>query len=237
MSDAPGPSRFYKEASVVAIDGAFAVQLDGRTAKTPRRAQLLAPTRALADAVAAEWSAQGEHILKDTMPLHGLLARAIDLEEAGATALRKTLVGYGQSDLLCYRAPHPEALIARQADAWDPIIAWAEEELGLSFAIATGIMPQPQPLETADGLAKLLQSFASARLVALAELTECAGSLLLALAVAHGRLFADDAFKAARIDETFQADQWGEDAEAVDRERRLAAAFAAAAQFLRLASE
>ncbi len=232
----PLPKRFYKEAAVDERDGAFAVILDGKSAKTPDRNALALPNAALAQAVAAEWNAIEDEIDPVRLPLTRLANVAIDAIANAPKALIDEIMRYAATDLVFYRAGGPEELVALQKERWDPVLYWAEEKLGARFWLAPpGVVPVSQPqgslyavLEAAE---KLSRPFA---LAATASATNIGGSALIALALADGALSGDEAWNAAHVDEQWNISQWGEDAE---MQRRLAARhaeFSAAAQMLSL---
>ncbi|MFN3945715.1 MAG: ATP12 family chaperone protein [Allosphingosinicella sp.] len=226
--------RFYKEAAVRAVDGGWEVLLDGRPVRTPARHPLLLPTERLARAVATEWNAQGEKIDPRAMPFTGLANAAIDRVAPDKEAFAATLARYGESDLLCYRADHPAALADRQARVWDPLIAWARRRFDVDFEIVCGVMHRSQPEDTARRLAHAVAARPPFELAALSPLVTIAGSLLIALAVAEEAIDLDTAWSAAALDEQWQAEQWGEDAEAAAVLANRRAEFESAERFLRL---
>lgn len=230
------PRRFYKEAGHAEAEGGFRLTLDGRPANTPAKHPLILPTRALAEAVAAEWAAQVEVVDPARMPLTRLANTAIDGVAPRHAAVVGDLCTYARTDLVAYRAGDPERLVAAQAAAWDPVIDWAHEALGARFVLSEGIRHVEQPDGTVRALERAVAGIGDPfRLAAFHTLTTLTGSLLIALAVLHGRLNADQAWEAAHVDETYQASVWGADAEALARlvARRLE--FDAAAAMLRLA--
>lgn len=208
--------RFWTEASVVAQEGGFAVQLDGRDVKTPAKAALVVPTRAMAEAVAAEWMAVDEKIDPEVMPVTRSANAAIDKVSIQFNEVAEMLAAYGGSDLLCYRADAPEALVKRQADGWDPLLDWADQTYGARLRPVAGLMPVAQDTKALGALAAPLFNATPCELTALHDLISLSGSLVLGLAVAHGRLTADEAWALSRIDETWQAEQWGDDEEAAE---------------------
>lgn len=228
------PKRFWTDAAV--IDGAdgWGVALDGRPVRTPARAPLAAPTRAAAAACAAEWAAQGDTVDPTTMPVTRALNVAIDRVAQARDAVVDEIAGYGESDLLCYRAPEPQALTARQAEAWDPWLDWAARTHGARLICASGVMFAPQPPEAAAALRGVVAARDPFALTALHGLTTLSGSLVLALAVEAKALAADAAWRLSRLDEDWQAAQWGEDAEAAQAAATRAAAFADAARLASL---
>lgn len=217
MTETARPRRFYKAVAVEPVEGGFAVRLDGRQARTAGGAPLVAPTKALADLVAAEWEAQGETIDFTRMPATRLAFTAIDRTPEAREGLAKEVAAYAGSDLLCYVAEDPASLAEREVAAWGPWLEWAERELGVALRPSIGIAHAAQPegsLVRAHGLAEAMDDFALTGLVYAAGLY---GSAVLALAVARGALDAGEAFELSRLDEAFQQERWGVDAEAAQR--------------------
>ena len=205
------PKRFYAEASAKPHEAGFAVFLDGRLARTPGRHPLAAPRRLLAEALAAEWAAQGERIDPATMPLTRLANAAIDRVAGEMAAVAADIVKYAASDLVCYRAAEPQSLADRQEEIWSPLLAWAKDALGARFALAAGIMPVAQDAATLAAIGRAVAPFDAFRLTALHATTTLTGSAVIALAVARGRLSAEEAWRAAHVDEDWQMSQWGAD--------------------------
>ncbi len=226
--------RFYKAVTVDPVTGGHAIRLDGRAVKTPARAELALPTPALASAVAGEWEAQGDKLDPWTMPLTGLANAAIDKVAPDIAAFAHTLAVYAETDLICYRADSPNALIGRQAESWDPLIDWAQQRYDVEFEIVHGIMHEPQPAATIARLVAEVNSYDAWRLVALQPLVTISGSLLIALALAEGEVDARVAFEAAHLDELWQVEQWGEDDLARQTRESREKDFKAAARFLGL---
>lgn len=226
--------RFYKTASVEEGEQGFALRLDARSARTPAKNLLAAPTRAAADALAAEWEAQGETIDPGSMPITRALNSAIDRVTAHHGAVVDDLAGYGETDLLCHRAPHPEGLIARQAALWDPPLDWARRRYAAPLICATGVMHVAQPAESLARLRAVVAAHDPFRLTALYDLVAISGSLVLGLGVAEGAFTPDEAWTASRVDEEWQIAQWGEDAEAAAFAARKRASFLDAARLMRL---
>jgi chaperone required for assembly of F1-ATPase len=213
--------RFYSKAEAAPAQDGFAIHLDGRAAKTPQGAPLILPTAAVADLVAAEWAGQGDWIEFTAMPASRHAFTAIDRVALARYETAAELARFAGSDLLCYFAEEPVALIARQNSAWGPLLDWAQADLGLTFIRATGVVHQAQPPETisrAEALAEELDDFALAGLAWGAALL---GSAVLAFAVQRGRIGGEEAFDLSRLDETFQEEHWGADAEASERAERL----------------
>jgi chaperone required for assembly of F1-ATPase len=226
--------RFYKEAEVGERPGGFALLLDGRDVKTPARAPLRVPSRALADAIAAEWRAQGESIDPRSMPMTGLANAGIDRVEPDPAAFASNLAAYGESDLVCYRADKPPRLVARQAEHWDPVLLWARRRYDIELKVATGIVHLPQPAPTIERLQKAVAARRSFELAGLSPLVTIGGSLLLALALAEGALTVEQAWDAAALEDHWQAELWGEDKEAAAALAHRKAEFEAGARFLSL---
>lgn len=226
--------RFYKTVSVAETDGGFGVFLDGKQAKTSGHSALILPNRALAEAVAEEWRAQGEKIESAGMPLTKLANMAVAHMPHRRAQVANRILGFGRSELLCYRAEAPPELASRQSKAWDPLLDWLHKRHGARLKTGTGIGFIEQPGEAAMALDKAVWAHDDFALAALHEAAGVTGSLVLALALADGRLDAAEALALSRIDEAYQAEKWGEDAEAVARARALATDLAAAERFLRL---
>lgn len=223
--------RFYKDATVSAD---LRVLLDGRGVRTPERAELRLPTAALAEAMAVEWRAQGDAIDTNTMPLNKLANTAIDRIPAHRAAIVEELAGYGGADLLSYRADDANLAI-RQAERWDPLLAWARETMGADLTITTGVTHVTQPDAALAALARAVAALDNWTLAGLQTLITITGSLVLALAVAAGRLTPAEAFALSRVDEDYQAEKWGVDDEAVVRVQNLAAEVETAGKFIALA--
>jgi chaperone required for assembly of F1-ATPase len=214
----PLPKRFYKTASVVPIEGGFAVHLDGKPVRTPGKALLALPTEAAAVLVADEFAEQGETINPVTMPVMRLVNTAIDGVASDPQAVLEDILRFASSDLLCYRADAPQGLVDRQNEQWDPVIDWARTTLGARFNLAEGVIHVEQPRETIAVLGSHLNQRAEPlRLAAIHLMTSLTGSALLAVAVDFGELDAEAAWAAGHVDEDWQIEQWGQDAEAVAR--------------------
>jgi chaperone required for assembly of F1-ATPase len=224
--------RFYRQAAVgPAQDGAIPVLLDGKPVRTPARRPLAAPVLALAQALAAEWEAQDGQVDPAIMPLTRLANAIIDGVADAPQAVTAEVGAYLGSDLLCYRAAEPHGLVARQAELWDPVLAWIRERAGARFVLAQGVMHIVQPDE-ALAAARAMVPTDAWRLGAVHALTTLTGSALLALALAHGRLTEDAAWAAANVDEDWNIAQWGDDALARQRRKAREAEMRAAARVL-----
>jgi len=228
----PLPKRFYKS---VAVTEQFGIALDGRSVKTPLKAPLVLPNRALAEAVAAEWAAQMEVVNPHSMPLTKLANTAIDRAVAERSKISAEIVEFAGSDLVCYRAESPEGLVLRQKAHWDPIIAWARSDLNVSFETVNTITHRRQSDEALQTFQTNIAALDQFSFVAVHNLTTLTGSALLATMVVAGKISADAAWLAANVDEDWQIATWREDAEAkVRREGRLSE-FLASVNFLNLA--
>ena len=212
----PLRKRFYKEAGVADAEGGFAITLDGKPIRTPSGRQVVIPARALADAVAAEWAAQSEAIDPVTMPLTRIANSVVEGVVDRIELVSDDLAKYFETDLLFYRAGHPEGLVAREAAHWDPVLFWAAEALGAHFILSEGIMHVKQPDEALRAARDALPGDAWS-VAALHVVTTLTGSALLALVLAHGVRDADQAWAAAHVDEDWNIDQWGVDDEAAAR--------------------
>lgn len=236
MRETPAkPKRFYEAAAARPEAGGFVLTLDGRPARTPSKAPLVLPTEALGEAVAAEWNQQGEFIDPASMPLTRIANSAIDGVAREMDAVRAEIARYAGSDLVMYRAGDPDALVAEQGAAWDPILDWAHREHGARFLLSQGVTFVDQP-ETS--LARIREALAREtspfRLAALHVLTTLSGSVLLALMIAAGAIEADTAWRAAHVDELHQESRWGTDAEATERRAKRETEFQAATRILAL---
>ena len=228
------PKRFYSAVSVDGVAPTLRVLLDGKPMRTPGKRELALPARPLAEAVAAEWEAQGEHIDPGTMPLTRLVNSALDGVAGREAEVRADIGKYAASDLVCYRAEGSVELERRQADAWDPILAWARETLGVHLLTGRGIVPVVQPQAAVAAIESALARLDAFALTAHHVMTTLMGSAVLALAHARGRLTAEEAWVAAHVDEDWQISQWGEDADAGARRERRCAEMQAASRLLQL---
>ena len=206
--------RFWKQAAAVQTQGGWAIELDGKPVRTPARHTLAVPSQSLAEAVATEWSETGETIDPGAMPLTGLANAAIDRVAPDKEAFAAALEAYGESDLLCYRAEGPRELLARQEASWDELLAWGRRRFDVDFETTCGIVHVAQPYATLNRLAHAVASLDTFQLAGLSPLVTIGGSLLVALAVLEGHLPAERAWDAVTVDEQWQREQWGEDAEA-----------------------
>jgi len=228
--------RFWKAAEIVESSDGFGVALDGRPVKTPARAELTVPTRELADAIAAEWNDCGENVDPRAMPLTGLANAAIDRVAPDKLRFAKGISRYAEADLTCYRAERPEALVARQAESWDALQAWARRRYDVDFTCISGVIHVPQPEETVRKLGHEVAALGAFQLAGLSPLVTIGGSLVAGLAVIEEMMTAEDAWEAVSLDDRWQLEQWGDDPEAratLDARRR---EFLTAARFIDLLS-
>lgn len=222
--------RFYK-AATVAEDGA-GVMLDTRRLRTPKGAVFNAPTRALAEAIAAEWDAQSEHIIPASMPLTQLAFAAIDHTPQRRNELIAYIAKFGETDLVCHRAEGPAPLVARQAEMWDGLVAWAAGDLGIVLPVVTGVVAAPIDRESHGAIAREAATLDDFRLTALAQAAGLAGSAVIALAMLEGFIGPLTAFEAAALDDLWSQETWGKDAEAQLRLDRQRAEFENIARFI-----
>ncbi|MCF8479033.1 MAG: ATPase [Rhodospirillum sp.] len=229
--------RFYKAVAVATEGEGFGPILDGRSVRTPGKRPLLVPSRPLADAMAAEWEAQGETIEPATMPLTQLANTALDRVADARDILTDELVRYAGSDLLCYRVASPETLVVRQDAGWGPVLDWLTDRHGVSLAVTVGLMPIEQPDAALATLRRVLDGLDPWTFTVVQGVTANCGSLVLALALVDGRLSAADILVLATMDEIHQMELWGEDREALERLARMGADLEHASRFLSLVSE
>jgi chaperone required for assembly of F1-ATPase len=227
--------RFYTEVGVAETEGGFAITLDGKPIRTPSGRHVVVPSRRLADTVAAEWAAQKETLDPMTMPLSRLANSVVEGVVERAVLVADDLAKYFHSDLLFYRAGHPEGLMAREAAHWDPVLFWAAETLGAHFILSEGIMHVAQPAQAIEAARAALPEDPWS-IGALHVITTLTGSALLALALAHRVRDADQVWAAAHVDEDWNADQWGVDEEAAGRRAARLRDFAAAVAVLEAVS-
>lgn len=226
--------RFYKRAAAAAQDGVFSILLDGRPVRTPGRSLLHLPSGALADAIAAEWGSQGETIEPAAMPLTQLASTAIDRTGPQKDEIVSQIARYAQTDLVCYRADSPESLVSRQRETWEPLLGWLESTHGARLAVTVGIQPVQQSAEALAAVERAVAGFGRFPLAGLSSATSAMGSVVLGLALAGGRISAEQAADAAFIDEIHQLEQWGSDAEEEARLARLRSDLNAVERFLAL---
>ena len=228
------PRRFYKEVGVSEVAGGFAVTLDGRSPRTPGQKPVVVPSEKLAAAMAAEWETQRELIDPETMPFVRLVNSAIEAGEERAPALRDEVVKYAGNDLLLYRADSPRELVEAQERHWDAALVRLARHFGISFQPTIGIVHQAQPPATLTRLAEVLADEGPVALVALVSITGITGSGLLALALRHGLMTADEVWAAAHVDEDHNIRLWGEVEEATERREKRRRDYDAAVKVLRM---
>lgn len=222
MDQSKKPKRFYTDVTVVQSADGHSVELDGRVIKTPGRKPLVVAPRSLADAVAEEWQGQTDVIDMAAMPVTRLTQRAIDsaAEERGKRV--EDILGFSNSDLLCYRATDPTSLVDSQTAEWQPLLDWAAAELGVVLEVTTALMVVEQPEASRAALRRHVEGLGDFELSGLGPTVALLGSVVLGLALHCGHIDADRALSLSLLDELWQAEKWGEDEEAVSRRRMLA---------------
>jgi len=226
--------RFWKEVAAIADTGGWRVELDSRPLRTPARALLLVPTARLAEEIAGEWRNSPDEVEPRAMPLTGLANAALDRVAVDKDAFAANLARYGESDLLAYRAEAPAGLVERQAAAWDPLLQWARRRFDVDFVVTSGITFVPQAPSTVARLSHAVAALDGFRLAALSPLVTISGSLVAALAVLEGEVSPAQAWVAVTVDEAWQLEKWGSDAEAEHALGNRRRDFMAAARFLAL---
>ncbi|MEL6466821.1 MAG: ATP12 family protein [Pseudomonadota bacterium] len=223
--------RFWKAATVDQTEAGWAVALDGRAVKTPAKAALILPTQRMAYAVAAEWDAQEEVVNPLSMPFTRSANAAIDKVAVQHAEVADMLAGYGDSDLLCYRADAPQALVDRQAAQWDPYLDWAAVTLNARLLTRTGIMHESQDPKALANLSERVHALSAFELAAFHDLVGLSGSLVLGFAAAQDLHPAPTIWAASRLDEMWQEEQWGADEEAQEHANLKQASFLHAKAF------
>jgi chaperone required for assembly of F1-ATPase len=211
MTQQPTSRRFYKTVDIAPVETGFAVRLDRATPKTPAKRPLVLPTKAAAELVAAEWDAQIETIDPFAMPITRLVNVALDRAAETRPAMVGEIVKYAATDLVCYRATTPASLVAAQAAAWDPLLAWAETHLGVQLVTTVQALAIDQPEESLARIEAAAHALDDLRLTALAFANGLAGSAIVALALIHRQIDGETAFRAIRVEEDWQAERWGRD--------------------------
>ncbi|GIX19613.1 MAG: ATPase [Erythrobacter sp.] len=229
--------RFYREVSLAAREGGWQVQLDARGVKTVGGAPQVVPARALGEALAGEWRAQGDKIDPKSLPLRDMADYAIDQVAPDPASLAEALLAYAETDTLCYRADPDEPLYARQQQVWEPLVSRFEAAHGLALARVSGVLPRPQPAATLAALRARLMRCDPFTLAGLEAMTRLAASLVIALLASEAAEEPEALalWQAACLEEEWQAELWGRDAEAEARRQRRKADFLAAWRFVRLA--
>jgi chaperone required for assembly of F1-ATPase len=226
--------RFYRSAAVADGETGFTVALDEKPVSTPAKRPLAVPTRALADAIADEWLAQGETIEPRSLPLTRLASIALDLVAPRREAVIAEVVKYAGTDLVCYRADHPPDLVERQHAAWQPLIDWATLRFDAPLRVTEGVLPVAQSETALRALEAAVAAYDTHRLAALHLATAACGSLVVALALIEGSIDAEAAFASAELDESYEIERWGEDPEQARRRAGLKEDVALAARFVAL---
>lgn len=229
------PKRFWKETSVEEEGDVWSVRLDGRQVKTPAKAALVVPTRAMAEAIADEWQAQEGEIDPRTMPVTKSANAAIDKVAHQHGEVADMIAEYGASDLLCYRATEPQELIARQAEQWDPVLDWAAETLGARLVPVSGVMFQAQDTASTGRLRAMVRDLSEYELAAFHDLVSLSGSLILGFAAIHQYRPLEELWRLSRLDENWQEELWGVDEEASAQAEVKRQAFLHADRFFRMA--
>jgi chaperone required for assembly of F1-ATPase len=223
--------RFWTLAQAIPVAGGYSVVLDGRGVKTPAKADLVVPTLAMAEAIAAEWQAQQGRIDPATMPFTRSANAAIDKVRPQFAEVAAMIAAYGDTDLLCYRADAPERLVARQSDAWDPLLDWAATDLGARLMPIRGVIHRPQDLRSLRVLTDHVSALSPFELTAFHDLVALSGSLIIGFAAIRGHLPLGTLWDRSRIDEHWQAELWGTDEEAAEMEAQKRDAFLHAGHF------
>jgi len=224
--------RFWRSAQVAEQADGFAITLDGKAVRTPGKRNLVVPRRALAEAIASEWNAQGDTVEPSEMPLTRYSNSASDGVILRRAEVIEEITRFGATDLICYRATEPPELVERQLENWQPLADWIADELEIKLEIASGVIPVAQSESTMNGFRAAVSAFDDFPLTGLHGATAACGSLVIGLALARGHLDAEAAWMLSQIDETFQIERWGEDAEATDRRARLRADIEAISRFM-----
>ena len=226
--------RFWKDVTTEREGKVWTIRLDGKPVKTPARAALAVPTEVLADAIAEEWRSVEGTIDPRAMPLTGLANATIDRVAPDKQAFADGLARYAEADLACYRADGPRGLVERQAQSWDALLAWARRRFDVDFATTPGLMHIAQPAATIDRLSHALSALGAFQLAGLSPLVTIGGSLVTALAILEKAITADQGWEAVTVDERWQLEQWGADADAETALENRRRDFLAAARFLGL---
>ncbi|CUH78813.1 ATP12 family chaperone protein [Tropicibacter naphthalenivorans] len=208
------PKRFWKTTEVAPVDAGFTVLLDGRGIKTPAKTPIHVPTEGLARALATEWDAQEDKVNPATMPYTRTTNSALDKVATQHAEVADMLAAYGDSDLLCYRADHPEELVQRQALLWDPMLDWLDQTFAVRLTPVAGVIHAPQDPAGQATLTREVHALSPFQLAAFHDLVAMSGSLVLALAAARGAADLEELWELSRLDELWQEEQWGKDEEA-----------------------
>jgi len=226
--------RFYKEVNIIQRDGGYAVELDGQSVRTPGGQPQTVASKALVEAIAAEWRSQGKKVIPATMPLSGYVNTAIDRIGYNREVILKNVLNFAGTDLLCYRCEEPEDLAARQNEYWQPLLDWAADTMGVDLEVTISILPVRQPIKAIEALVNKLQKMNDMELAGVASLAAAFGSLILALALAEGEIDPRHAFNCSQLDQIYQNEHWGVDEEEKVRQKNLENDIASAVLFLSL---
>jgi chaperone required for assembly of F1-ATPase len=226
--------RFYKGAEIVSHGQGYRVALDGRTVTTPAKRDLILPTAALAAAIAGEWNTQDGDVRRAEMPLTQIANIALDRVGPQRVSIVDQIAAYAGTDAVCYRAARPPELTLRQQQVWQPLLDWAALRYDAPLEVTAGVIPIAQPAASLNAFAIAVAEHDDFALAALHLATAACGSLVIALALVEGRLDPGGAFAASQLDESFEIEAWGEDAEQAQRRQALAGDITAAANFLSL---
>jgi chaperone required for assembly of F1-ATPase len=223
--------RFWDTAEVTPLGDGFGITLDGRPVKTPAKAPLMVPTRSLALEIAQEWQDQDEVVQPLSMPFTRSANAAIDKVTHQREEVARLIAAYGESDLLCYRAPGPKELVQRQSDQWDPLLDWAYDRFDARLAVGEGVMHVRQDPGSTERLSKPVFDLTAFELTAFHDLVSLSGSLVIGLAVIEAHQKGDEIWQISRLDELWQEEQWGEDEEAAEQAEFKRTAFLHAERF------
>ncbi|MBM3532453.1 MAG: ATPase [Alphaproteobacteria bacterium] len=226
--------RKYKTVEVAESGGGYGISLDRKPMRTPAGKRFEVRQRPLAEAVAEEWRAQGDKVDPRSMPMTRFVATALDRIAVERDRIVGELAAFAETDLLCHRADRPAELIERQKKGWQPLLDWAEEEIGARFDIATGVMPLVQPPATLAAVRVRIAALDDLELAGIQTLAGGTGSIVLAFAVFLGRIGWEEGHRLSRLDEDHQIERWGEDPEAAERRKSIHADLADAARLLSL---
>lgn len=228
--------RFYKTVAVAPVDdgNGHEIHLDGRPVRTPLRNALQVPGEALASAIVDEWDAQEDEIAVDSMPVTRIAATAVDRVRGDRSGYTDQIAAYAETDLVCYRAPAPSGLVVMQSRSWQPLLDWSRETYGADLKVTEGLSPIDQNPEAVGRLRTALDDHDDFELAALSVATAASGSLVIGLALVRERIDARAAYEASQLDESYQNEIWGVDAEAEKRREVLRADLDVAARFLEL---
>ena len=224
--------RFWDKVRIVENEGGFSITLDDKLVHTPGKRILVVPNHALAEALSTEWNSQNDTVEPGRIPLTRHANSTIDSGVLRRAEVIEEVVRYGATDLVCYRATDPPELIERQIAGWHPLVEWISSKFKIRLQIVSSILPVAQSRATIDGFRIAVSAFDDFPLTGLHAATAACGSLVIALGLAHGQLNAEVAWSLSQLDETYQLERWGQDAEAVNRRARLLTDIEVASQFM-----